>query len=229
MPGTLPVHVGFVVDGNRRWAKERGISISKGHEAGYEALKEVMLEVLDSGVRYASAFIFSTENWSRSPSEVERLMRLFVRVLTDDTPQFLKHNVRVRVVGSRERLSKKLVKVIENVERVTGAMRGGELLLCLNYGGHLEITEACKKIVQSGVAADAITPQLIAQHLYAPDVPACDLIVRTSGEQRLSNFMLWRAAYSELLFLKKMWPEMTKDDVPVILEEYARRGRRFGG
>lgn len=225
----IPLHVGFVVDGNRRWAKERGLPAYEGHEAGYVQLKEVLIEILHRGVRYTSAFIFSTENWSRSKPEVDMLMKLFVRVLTSDVPVFIENNVRVRVVGSRERLSDRLVAAIENVEAKTGGLTGGTLLLCLNYGGHLEIAEACKKIIQSGAAAKDVTPELIAANLYEPDVPPCDMVVRTSGEQRLSNFMLWRAAYSELMFIDKKWPDMTKADVDDILEEYARRSRRFGG
>ena len=142
---------------------------------------------------------------------------------------FIEHNVRLRVVGAREGLSEAIVRAIDRAEQRTIHLDGGELLLCLNYGGHLEIADAVKKIIQSGVSADDVTPEMIAQNLYAPEVPPCDLIVRTSGEQRLSNFMLWRAAYSELLFVDKLWPDMTKDDVSVIIEEYQRRNRRFGG
>lgn len=225
----LPRHVGFIVDGNRRWAKERGLPVHKGHEAGYVQLKDVLIEMLRRGTGYVSAFVFSTENWNRSKAEVERLMQMSVRVLTNDVPLFVENNVRVRVIGSRERLSDKLVNAIENVEQKTDSLTGGTLLICLNYGGHLEIAEACKKIIQSGAAPEEVTPELIAANLYEPDVPPCDLVVRTSGEQRLSNFMLWRTAYSELMFIEKKWPEMTKGDVSVILEEYARRSRRFGG
>ena len=135
----------------------------------------------------------------------------------------------MRVIGSREGLSETLRKAIERAEERTRNLTGGELLLCLNYGGHLEIADAVKKIVQSGVAVEEVTPELIAQNLYAPEVPPCDLIVRTSGEQRLSNFMLWRAAYSELMFIEKNWPDMTIKDVEFILEEYKKRNRRFGG
>lgn len=226
---TLPQHIGFIIDGNRRWARGQGLPPNEGHIVGYEKLKDVMIEVLHSGVKYASAFVFSTENWKRSKAEVDTLMGLFLKILTEDTPLFLENNVRVRVIGSRERLSKKLIKAIDGAEAQTARMVGGTLLICLNYGGHLEISEACKQIMRAGIAPDDVTPELIAAHLHAPEVPPCDLIVRTSGEQRLSNFMLWRAAYSELLFIEKMWPEMTKADVPVILEEYARRQRRFGG
>lgn len=224
----IPQHIGFIVDGNRRWVKEHGLPVYEGHLAGYNSLKDVLLETLRRGVKYASAYVFSTENWKRSQEEVGHLMGLLLKVLESDVPIFLEHNVRLRVIGSRDGLSDAVIGAIERAEKKTKGLTGGDLLLCLNYGGHLEIADAVKKIVQSGVAADAVTPELIAEQLYAPDVPPCDLIVRTSGEQRLSNFMLWRAAYSELLFLDKKWPDMTVDDVTMIIDEYARRHRRFG-
>lgn len=225
----LPQHIGFIVDGNRRWAKQHGLPPYEGHLAGYNCLKDVLLETLRRGVPYASAYVFSTENWRRSQDEVGRLMGLLLRVLEADLPIFLEHQVRLRVAGTRQGLSAALIRAIDRAERKTAHLSGGQLVLCLNYGGQLEIAEAVKQLMASGVGADQVTPELIGQHLYAPDVPPCDLIVRTSGEQRLSNFMLWRAAYSELLFLDKPWPDMTTDDVGVILDEYARRNRRFGG
>lgn len=226
---TVPQHIGFIVDGNRRWAKQHGLPAYEGHLAGYNGLKEVLLETLRRGVKYASAYVFSTENWKRSQEEVGHLMGLLLKVLEADVPVFLEHNVRLRVIGSREGLSETLVKAIDRAEEKTKDLTGGDLLLCLNYGGHLEIADAVKKIIQSGVGADEVTSELVAENLYAPDVPPCDFIVRTSGEQRLSNFMLWRAAYSELLFLEKHWPDMHAEDVANILEEYSKRQRRFGG
>lgn len=225
----LPRHVGFIVDGNRRWAKQHGLPAYEGHLARYNCLKDVLLETLRRGVKYASAYVFSTENWKRSEEEVGHLMKLFVKMLEADVSIFLDNNIKLRVIGSRDGLSDALIKVIDNAEEKTRNLTGGELLLCLNYGGHLEIADAVKKVIQSGISAEDVTPELIAQNLYAPEVPPCDLIVRTSGEQRLSNFMLWRAAYSELMFIDKHWPDMTTDDVAVILDEYARRNRRFGG
>lgn len=225
----LPRHVGFIVDGNRRWAKQHGLPAYEGHLAGYNSLKDVLLETLRCGVKYASAYVFSTENWKRSEEEVGHLMKLFVKMLEADVSIFLDNNIKLRVIGSRDGLSDALIKVIDNAEEKTRNLTGGELLLCLNYGGHLEIADAVKKVIRSGISAEDVTPELIAQNLYAPEVPPCDLIVRTSGEQRLSNFMLWRAAYSELMFIDKHWPDMTTDDVAVILDEYARRNRRFGG
>lgn len=225
----LPKHVGFIVDGNRRWAKQHGLPAYEGHLAGRNALQDVLIETLKSGVKYASAYVFSTENWKRSEQEVGKLMSLLLSVVQDDLPKFLENNVRLRVIGTREGLSKQLIKAIDNSEEKTAHCDGGDLLLCMNYGGQLEVAEAVKKIILSGTPAVAVTPELISDNLYVPDVPPCDLIVRTSGEQRLSNFMLWRSAYSELLFLDKHWPEMTSEDVSVILEEYAKRKRRFGG
>lgn len=225
----LPKHVGFIVDGNRRWARQHGLPVYEGHMAGYNAIHEVAEAAFDAGVEYMSAYIFSTENWKRSEDEVSRLMGLVLKLLTADLPIFEKKNIRLRILGTRERVSDKILKAIDDAEARTAGNTAGTLAVCFNYGGQLEIADACKKIVQSGVAPEAITPELIEQNLYAPEVPPIDLIVRTSGEQRLSNFMLWRAAYSELLFLDKPWPEMTKDDVTAILEEYTGRQRRFGG
>jgi undecaprenyl diphosphate synthase len=225
----VPTHIGFIVDGNRRWAKQHGLPTYEGHLAGYNAMKEVALATLATGVKYMSAYLFSTENWKRSEDEVSRLMGLMLRLVQSDLPIFLENNVRLRVIGTRQGLSEKMVKAIDRAEEKTAHLTGGTLLICWNYGGQLEIAEACKKIVQAGTLAEDITPDLITQNLYAPEVPPLDLIVRTSGEQRLSNFMLWRSAYSEFLFLEKNWPDMTKDDVSSILKEYARRGRRFGG
>ena len=229
MSTDLPRHIGFIVDGNRRWAKQHGLPAYEGHLAGYNALQDVLLATLASGVTYASAYVFSTENWKRSSGDVDKLMRLSLKALTRDVQLFIANNVRLRVVGSRSELSPKLRVAIEDAEARTLDQTGGELLLCLNYGGQREIVDAVKLLAASGADMSEITEVDIEQNLYSPDVPPCDLIVRTSGEQRLSNFMLWRAAYSELLFVDKMWPDMTKSDVSAILEEYKSRKRRFGG
>ncbi len=225
----VPKHVGYIVDGNRRWAKKHGLPNYEGHLAGYNALKQVGLATLEAGVQYMSAYAFSTENWKRSADEVSKLMGLTLRVLSSDVPEFNKHNVRLRVIGSRDGLDDKIIKAIEKAEEATAGNTGGVFALCFNYGGQSEIVESVKKVIQSGVSADDVTEELIAENLYAPEIPPVDVIVRTSGEQRISNFMLWRSAYSELIFIKKMWPDMTKDDVDAIIKEYARRQRRFGG
>jgi undecaprenyl diphosphate synthase len=224
----IPRHVGYIVDGNRRWAKSHGLPTYEGHLAGYNALKEVGLATLEAGVEYMSAYVFSTENWKRSADEVKKLMSLTLKVLGADVPEFNKHNVRLKVLGASDDVDPKILKAIEKAEAATAANTGGVFALCFNYGGQREIVDAVKKLVQEGASADAITEEAIEQNLYAPEVPPIDIVVRTSGEQRLSNFMLWRSAYSEFLFLEKNWPDMTKEDVAAIMKEYAKRQRRFG-
>lgn len=225
----LPQHIGYIMDGNRRWARSHGLPAYEGHLAGYNSLKDVLTATIEAGVKYASVYAFSGENWQRDQDEVGRLMNLFVSAVKNDIDYIQKQQVRVVVLGGRDNLDAKILAAIENIESKTAENTAGVLALCFNYGGQAEIADAVKKIVQSGVSADEVTPELITQYLYAPEVPPCDVIVRTSGEQRLSNFMLWRAAYSELIFLNKNWPDMRKEDVVNILEEYKKRNRRFGG
>lgn len=229
MTDAIPQHIGYIVDGNRRWAKTHGLPTYEGHLAGYNAILEVALATFDAGVKNVSVYSFSTENWKRSEDEVGKLMSLALRLLTSDVNILEKNNIKLKILGSRKGVSEKILKAMDAAESRTANNDRGTLGVCFNYGGQLEIAEACKKIVQSGVDAEAITPETISEYLYAPEIPALDLVVRTSGEQRISNFMLWRAAYSEFMFLEKTWPDMTKDDVAAILEEYKLRGRRFGG
>ena len=224
----VPRHIGFIIDGNRRWAKSHGLPTYEGHLAGYNAIQEVARAAFDAGVKYVSAYIFSTENWKRSQEEVGKLMSLVLKLLTSDLHIFAENNIRLRVLGSRDKVDEKILKAIDDAESKTAANTGGTLAICFNYGGQLEIADAFKKIIQADISADEVTPELIAQYLYVPEVPPCDMVVRTSGEHRLSNFMLWRAAYSELHFLDKQWPDMTKEDVSAIIEEYNKRHRRFG-
>lgn len=224
-----PQHIGYIVDGNRRWAKQHGLPAYEGHLAGYNALKEVAFANLDAGIKYMSIYIFSTENWKRSQEEIKGLMSLIFRLFTTDAKIFDENNIKLRIMGSREGLDAKILAAMDKLEKRTANNTAGTLAICLNYGGQNEIVDAVKKIVQSGVEANDITQELITENLYAADVPPVDVIVRTSGEKRLSNFMLWRSAYSEFIFLDKLWPDMTKADVTDIIEEYSRRHRRFGG
>ena len=227
--GSTPTHVGYIVDGNRRWAKARGLDSQAGHEAGYEKFKDIVLDTIDRGVPYVSAYIFSTENWHRSGPEVKYLMDLVVKLLSEDLPVFVERGIRLRVAGTRIRLSRRVKKAIDKAETATKDLTNGTVILSFNYGGHQEIIDAVNRLRKTLSAQKKVTAQIFEQFLYTPDVPPCDLIVRTSGEQRLSNFMLWRSAYSELIFIKKAWPDMTKRDVTAILKEYAKRSRRFGG
>lgn len=226
---TMPTHVGYIVDGNRRWAKARGLESKAGHQAGYDKVKDIALETIDRGVPYVSLYIFSTENWHRSGPEVKYLMDLVVRMLTDDLHVFIERGVRLRVAGTRLRLSRRVRKAVDHAEVATRDLTNGTVVVCFNYGGHQEIIDAVNRLRKTLATHKKVTAQIFEQFLYTPDVPPCDLIVRTSGEQRLSNFMLWRSAYSELIFVEKTWPDMTKRDITAILKEYARRSRRFGG
>ncbi len=225
----IPKHIGYIVDGNRRWAKEHGLPAYEGHMAGYNTIQDVVLETFNRGVEYVSAYIFSTENWKRSEQEVSKLMTLVLKLLTSDLKILEDNNIRLRILGSRDNVSEKILKAIDDAEMRTAGNTKGTLALCFNYGGQLEIVDSVKKIIQSDINPADITIDTITENLYAPEVPPMDILVRTSGEQRISNFMLWRAAYSEFIFLDKLWPDMTKEDVTAILKEYSRRNRRFGG
>ncbi|HEX9153438.1 MAG TPA: polyprenyl diphosphate synthase [Candidatus Saccharimonadales bacterium] len=225
----VPNHLGFILDGNRRWARLHSIPEYDGHLAGYNALHEVLDACFDQGVKFVSIYVFSTENWNRDKSEVSGLMKLALHAVTKDLKTLISKNICVRFVGRRDGLAGKLLTAIEKAEEATRDLQGGTLAVCFNYGGQQEIADAARRCVEDELSPDEVTAEAIAERLYAPDVPPIDMVVRTSGEQRLSNFMIWRTAYSEFLFLKKFWPEMTKEDVTAIIEEYSRRSRRFGG
>ncbi|HEY5667529.1 MAG TPA: polyprenyl diphosphate synthase [Candidatus Saccharimonadales bacterium] len=225
----VPKHIGFILDGNRRWARKHSLPEYDGHLAGYNALHEVMEGCFDRDVKYVSIYAFSSENWKRDAKEVSGLMKLALQAISRDLKSLIERNVRVRILGRRDGISAKLLAGFEKCEEKTRNLTGGTLAVCFNYGGQQELVDAARKCVQDGLAPDSIDEDAIAARLYAPDIPPIDMVVRTSGEQRLSNFMLWRTAYSEFYFLQKFWPEMTKADVDDIIEEYNRRGRRFGG
>jgi len=224
----LPTHIGYIVDGNRRWAKAHGLPAYEGHMAGYNAIQDVAAATFEAGVPYMSAYIFSTENWKRSEEEVGKLMSLVLRLFTSDLHKFSDNNIRLRVLGSKEGVNAKILKEIDNAEEVTKHNTGGTLGLCFNYGGQLEIADAVRAAADAGEDMAQITPQTLSTYMYAADIPPVDVIVRSGGDQRISNFMLWRAAYSELVFIDKPWPDMTKEDVRSIMEEYHSRQRRFG-
>lgn len=224
----VPAHLGLILDGNRRWAREHGKVVAEGHRQGYLALKKICKSAIKHGVRYVSAYVFSTENWQRDKQEVRDLMKLFSWVFKHEVKELHKEGIRLRVVGSKLRMGHALAKAVHEAEELTKDNDRGTLLLCLDYGGQQEIVEATKQIVRSGIDPEDITLELLAHHLYAPDVPPVDLIIRTSGEQRLSNFMLWNAAYSELAFNRKNWPDFDEADLEHEIERYASRHRRFG-
>lgn len=225
----IPQHIGFIMDGNRRWAKARGLPTLEGHAAGQAVLHDVTKYAVEKGVKYVSAYAFSTENWNRSKAEVYYLMAQVSRALKQYMQEFLDNDIRIVIIGSRDGLSSSVIKSIDMAEAKTAHCTRATAAICFNYGGHQEIVDATKKLIEKGVPAADLTADQFAAQLYQPDLPPIDLIIRTSGEQRLSNFMLWRAAYSELIFRDEPWPDFTVESLDECLLEYSQRQRRFGG
>lgn len=228
-----PNHVAIIMDGNGRWANARGLPRTDGHRAGELALMDAVAGASEAGVRYLSMYAFSTENWNRSPSEVRFLMGYSRDLIRRRTVQLHEWGVRVRWVGRQPRLWKSVIKQLRYAEDLTRKNTGMELLLCVNYGGRAEIADAARKLaedVEAGrVAASRVNEKALARRLYAPDVPDVDLLLRTSGEQRISNFLLWQMAYAELDFLDVPWPEFDRETLWERLIAYGGRDRRFGG
>lgn len=225
----VPNHLGLILDGNRRWAKEKGMPTLKGHKQGYENLKDIVEAAIDSGVKYISAYIFSTENWNRTQEEVNYLMDLALWVAKNEVKELHKQGLRVRFLGTKDRLDKKLLDAIDKAEDLTKGNQKGTVALCFNYGGQQEIADAFNKMkTDEKYQQKTITPEDIEQNLYSPDVPPVDLVVRTSGEQRISGFMLWRASYAEMMFVDKYWPDFKPEDLKKVFEDYANRERRYG-
>lgn len=226
---SVPTHIGYILDGNRRWAKKHGLPTYEGHLAGYNALHDVIDATVEAGVEYISFYTFSTKNWQRTEVEVNGIMSLVRRLLKNDVKQFIKKGYKIVVLGERTMIPEDIVHLIDDAEAKSAVGTKATLAICFSYGGQEEIVRATQRLIEQGVAASEVSLESFANALDQPAVPPCDVIVRTSGEQRLSDFMLWRSAYSEFIFLDKLWPEMTKEDVAAILETYDARERRFGG
>lgn len=224
----IPEHVALILDGNRRWAKQQGIPTLEGHRAGYNRLKEACDWFYGRGVKELSAYIFSTENWNRSQEEVSYLMDLARWIFKKELKEFEKRNVKLRVVGLRERVSDDLLKAIDEAEERTKDNDGGVLNLCFNYGGRPDILHAAKTIVKKGYKPEEVTEEVFSNSLTTSGMRDVDLLVRTS-EQRLSGFLPWESVYAEILFLPDiLWPEFSEDTVEEVLTEYSARQRRFG-
>lgn len=223
-----PRHVGFILDGNRRWAKKHGLPTYEGHLAGYNALKDVIEATADAGVQYISFYTWSTENWSRAEEEVRGVMKLIRRLFKIDLKELQKKGYKLVVLGGLENLPEDIKQMITEVQATSATGTRATLAMCFNYGGQQEIVRATQKAIRDGVDSNELDTESFRQYLDHPEVPDCDVIVRTSGEKRLSNYMLWRSAYSELIFIDKLWPEMTSQDVDDILNEYSKRNRRIG-
>lgn len=218
-------HLGIIADGNRRWAKERGLPTLEGHKKGLDSIKALVDAASDAGIQFITFYVFSTENWGRSVDEVNYIMKLAETRIMKYAEQMKKENGRMVVLGSKDRISPKLVSIIEKAEQLTADCTGITVGFCFNYGGEKEIADAAT--IASEINGE-ITPETIRQHLYHPEIPDVDMVVRTSGEERISGFMLWRSSYAEFMFIKKYFPEMTGEDIKTILDEYKARNRRFG-
>jgi undecaprenyl diphosphate synthase len=225
---TIPVHVGLVLDGNRRWANQNGLPAVKGHRHGMDVLKDISFHAFERGVQYLSAYIFSTENWQRTEDEVNYLMDLTVKAVEKYLDEFHERGVRVVILGRRKGVRQKVLDAMSRAEEKTKDNTQGTLALCFNYGGREELVDAVKHIVAEGLAPNQVTTDVLAGSLYCPEIPDMDLLIRTSGEQRTSGFMLYRAAYAELSFSAKYWPDFTAADFDKALQDYIERERRFG-
>jgi undecaprenyl diphosphate synthase len=228
-----PRHVAIIMDGNGRWAAARGLPRIEGHRRGVEALRKTVRAAGELGISVLTIFSFSSENWSRPQSEIRDLLALLRRFIRNDLAELHKSNVRVRVIGEREDLPSDIRALLEEAEDLTKHNNGLMLVVAFNYGARQEIARAARRLaleVREGrLSADDITPELLARHLDEPDLPDPDVIIRTSGEQRLSNFLLWQAAYSELVFVPTYWPDFDRAALESAIAEYRRRERRFGG
>jgi undecaprenyl diphosphate synthase len=228
-----PRHVAIIMDGNGRWAAARGLPRSEGHRRGVEALRRTVRAAGELGISYLTIFSFSSENWSRPAGEVAELMGLLRRFVRNDLAELHQNNVRVRVIGERADLSADIGRLLVEAEELTRGNTGLTLIVAFNYGARQEIVRAARRmaeeIKQGTLDPGQIDVESFGRFLDAPDVPEPDLIIRTSGEQRLSNFLLWQGAYSELVFVPDYWPDFDRPTLEAVIREYARRERRFGG
>ncbi len=217
------------MDGNGRWARRRGHPASFGHRAGVRAIKRVLEGCEQLGVEVLSVYAFSTENWSRPRAEIRALMRLFHETMQREIDEMHRRGVRIVVSGRRDGLSQRMRDRIEEAMNRTARNTNGVLNVCLNYGGRAELVDSVRKLVEEGVPSEQIDEAAIAAHLYNPELPDPDLIIRTAGESRVSNFLLWQSAYSEMLVSDTLWPDFGVDDLKAAISEYNSRVRRFGG
>ena len=228
----IPQHIAIIMDGNRRWAKSKNMPATYGHKEGAETLRKMVRYAKEVGIKYMTVYAFSTENWSRSESEVDTLMKLFQEYLDNFAEKASKNDIRINVIGTRERLAQRLVESIEKAMEITKNCTGITLNIALNYGARNEIVNAIKKItngvVNNNITIEDIDEKLVSKNLYTQDIPDPDLVIRTSGELRLSNFLLWQLAYTEFLFVEKNWPEFEEKDLDYAIEEYSKRNRKYG-
>lgn len=231
-PARTPRHVAIIMDGNGRWALQRGLPRVRGHHQGVEAVRRVARAARDLGIEYLTLYSFSTENWSRPRSEVGELFSLLKSFVRRDLAELHHNNVRVRIIGEREGLPSDILKLLVEAEKLTASNTGQTLVIAFNYGARQEITMAARRLARAAAEGrldpDCISPADFEAELETHGIPDPDLIIRTSGEQRLSNFLLWQAAYAELVFVEKFWPDFAEADLVAAIEQFAHRDRRFG-
>ncbi len=232
VPGGAPRHIAIIMDGNGRWASARGLPRVAGHRRGAEALRRTVSAAGELGVPFLTLFGFSSENWKRPPTEIDDLMGLLRHYLRGEIAELHRNGVRVRVIGDRARLAPDIVTLIDNAEALTRENTGVNLTVALSYGGRAEIVAAAQAIARKAVAGkldpEAIDEQAIERHLFTADLPDPDLLIRTSGEQRISNFLLWQCAYAELVFTKTLWPDFGRAELEQAIADYGGRERRYG-
>jgi undecaprenyl diphosphate synthase len=221
--------VAIILDGNARWAMSRGLPVAEGHREGTRALRRTVEAGIDLGIGSIVVYGFSTENWTRPPDEVDDLMEIFSETIDRELPDLAKQGVRVRFLGRRDRTPAELQDKMADLEAETGANDRLNLWIAFDYGGRAEIADATKRLVQAGIEPEEIDEDTFARALYEPDLPDPDLLIRTAGDQRISNFLLWQLAYAELVFMDTLWPDFGAGDLSAALSEYAGRERRFGG
>jgi undecaprenyl diphosphate synthase len=221
--------VAIIMDGNGRWAESRGLPVADGHREGTKALRRTVEAAIDLGVETLAVYAFSTENWSRPAGEVDSLMDIFGETIERELPDLARQGVRTRFMGRRDRAPDELREQIEGLEAETAANDRLNLWIAFDYGGRAELVQAARRLVEAGIDPAEIDEDALRAHLYAPELPDPDLLIRTSGELRISNFLLWQLAYSELVFLDRLWPDFGRDELEHALAAYAQRRRRYGG
>ena len=221
-------HIAIIMDGNRRWAKEKFLPSAVGHQKGVDSLRNTMRLFDKYGIKYLTVYAFSTENWNRKKEEVEFLMSLLAKTLLNELDEMHKENVKIRFLGNVAELSEDLQKIVKNAEIKTQENTGVNLNIAFNYGSRDEIVNAVKAIVKSGISQDKITEELISKNLYTKEIPDPDLLIRTGGEKRISNYLLWQIAYSELYVTEAFWPDFDNSELTKAILEFEKRNRRFG-
>ena len=228
MAAAVPRHIAIVMDGNRRWARGHHLPVIAGHRQGVETIRRTVRAARDRGVEFVTLYSFSTENWKRDPDEVGGLMKLLEETIRRETPTLVQDGVRLRIIGRLHELSTGVRGAIDEAAQATGAGKNGTMTIAFNYGGRAEIVDAVKRLVEDGVPAERIDEAAIAQRLYAPEHPDPDLLIRTGGELRVSNFLLWEVAYAEMWATDVLWPDFAVEHLDAALASYARRERRYG-